>query len=412
MTKRFVCEPDSHPGLIGKDLENPQWFGFSGGAHFFMRSLHVGDCFFADNWPDESRHAFLDWAQEQGYNTLSIASFFVNRQTYRRGMGWNTPKLWPLDALEYQRAERILDDLAARELVVFPFAGFFGREGFNPTAHRDQQLCLRYILARWGSYWNLLYNVAGPEPLHDTNPFMPRCELDKLGLSIQREDAYGHLLTVHNQTGNDQFALAPYKSFTTLQGPKTVSLQELSKGLLRNHAKDAPLYAQETLWTDNIYGHPRYTDEQLRKNAYVIALSAAALNFGDMNGDSSSGFSGQPELNRRVQRRHDIVRMVWDAIMRFPYYEMTPRPNWVKGAFCLASPKQRYLVYIDSMPSLSIVLPEASGGYRAQILHADCPEDRVEVTLPSGSVEWPLCDTRDYLIYIECVEDKTQCHKD
>lgn len=41
----------------------------------------------------------------------------------------------------------------------------------------------------------------------------------------------------------------------------------------------------------NKFRPEQYTDVDLRKNAYVIAMSGAALNFGDMNGDPSSGFS-------------------------------------------------------------------------------------------------------------------------
>ena len=36
-------------------------------------------------------------------------------------------------------------------------------------------------------------------------------------------------------------------------------------------------------------------------------MSAAALNFGDMNGDSSSGFSGTLNLADKIQSRHDII---------------------------------------------------------------------------------------------------------
>jgi hypothetical protein len=45
-----------------------------GGRHLLIRSFHVGDRFFAKNWSEAERQAFLDWAQGQGYNTLSIAS--------------------------------------------------------------------------------------------------------------------------------------------------------------------------------------------------------------------------------------------------------------------------------------------------------------------------------------------------
>ena len=405
----FECVPGDLPGVIGADPSNPLWFGFSSGRHFFMRSFHTGDCFFAENWPQTSRRAFLDWAQEQGYNTLSVASFFVNRQSYRRGMGWKTPSLWPLDPAEYRKAERILDDLAERRIIVFPFAGFFGREGFNPNAHRDQERYVRYVLARWGCYWNLLFNVAGPEPLLDVNPFMPRGEVDRLGMLIRKYDGYHHALTVHHQTGDDQFRDAPYQTFTTLQGPKTVDLSVLRSGLLRNHPASAPLYAQETLWTDNMYGHPRYDDTQLRRNAFVIALSAAALNYGDMNGDSSSGFSGQPELQLRRQDRHDIVRRVWDRVSSFPYYEMVPDEQVVDDAYALADHAGgRYLAFSSGTRLLKWHLPE-DGQYRALLIDAEHDSEWGELFFEE---ELKLPDERDWLLYVTrqpvhtCVQEK------
>jgi hypothetical protein len=100
----FLCVGSDLPGLISRDEQNPQWFGFRGGKPLLVRSFHVGDRFFAENWGAAKRTAFLDWAQGQGYNTLSIASFFLNRDEEGRGKGWKTPTLWPLDASEYPAA--------------------------------------------------------------------------------------------------------------------------------------------------------------------------------------------------------------------------------------------------------------------------------------------------------------------
>ncbi len=394
----FTCIESNLPGTICCYKENPLWFGFSEGYPFFMRSFHVGDCFFADNWPDSSRIAFLDWAKDQGYNTLSIASFFVNRQTYARGMGWQTPSLWPLDANEYRKAERILDMLCQRGFIIFPFAGFFGREGFNPNAHRDQVKYVRYIIARWGCYRNLLFNVAGPEPILDVNPFMTFDEVNRLGHLIAEHDIYHHMLTVHNQSGDDQFKNCDYQTFTTLQGPKTISLPDLRKGLLFNHPSDGPLYAQETLWTDNIYGHPIYTDVELRRNAYVIALTAAYLNYGDMNGDSSSGFSGRPELERRVQRRHDIVKTVWDNITRFPYYIMKPDDTLAENIYALSDKaKENCLIFCCDCESINLNLsPDKK--YDATIIRTDRISPDINTTV-QNFIDFP--ETGDWLVYLK-----------
>ena len=108
---------------------------------------------------------------------------------------------------------------------------------------------MRYVLARWGAYWNALWNVSGPEPLlvKDGSVVLDKAELDRLGRLIQSLDPFHHAITVHNQTGDDAWLGDDWPSFGTLQGPKTTDVTVLYSGLLWNHHPQRPLYAQETL---------------------------------------------------------------------------------------------------------------------------------------------------------------------
>jgi len=382
----FDCVASTTPGMIAKDEVNPKWFGFKGGNHVLVRSLHIGDRFFAKNWDDPAnpndgnkRKAFLDWAGPQGYNTLSVASHYLNRNAPGRGAGWDTPDLWPLNAAEYREMEVILNDLAARRIMIFPFAGFFGKSSDFPTDAAGQSRYLKYTLARLGPYWNVLLNVAGPEPLLDN--YLSGADINRLGAEIRNKDVFGHLLSVHNATGDDPFRDQAWHSYGTLQGPKTTSLSALSVGLLRNHHASKPLYAQETLWSGNQH-HPNYSDAQLRKNAYVIHMSAAALNFGDMDsnlsdgpqGNSSAGFSGSMDLAQRLQGRHDIVRRVWDFFETVPFYRMSPRQDLVSAGYALAEPGQRYLVYLPSRGGVNVAV--TGGPYAVQWINAQNTADR------------------------------------
>jgi hypothetical protein len=206
---------------------NPIWFA-RGGRPFYVRAFHVGDRFFARNWPGERRAQFLDWFQAQGYNTISVASHYLNRRENGRGIGWDTPALWPLNAAEYQRMEVVLDDLQQRGIVVFPFAGFIGKRSDCPRTPADQRLYIRYTMARLGHYGNLMYNVAGPEP-NLGDHWLPQKDVVRLGRFIRDHDRYAHPLTVHNRTGDDPYRDSDWTSFGTLQGPKTLSRVKLSR---------------------------------------------------------------------------------------------------------------------------------------------------------------------------------------
>ncbi|MFQ3578894.1 MAG: DUF5060 domain-containing protein, partial [Bacteroidales bacterium] len=287
MEGTFECVASDIPGMISKDEDNPMWFGYKGGKHVLLRSFHVGDRYFAENWSEESRNKFLNWLQEQKYNMLSIGSHYLNRDRDGRGKGWKTPQLWKHgnpSAAEYRKMEQLLNELADRKIIVFPFGGFFGRDAHYPKNIEDKKFYIKYTLARIGAYWNILLNVAGPEPLHNDFPYMTMEELDYWGTYIEGIDVFKHLLTVHNKTGLDEFRDKPYTSFGTLQGPKTTNRKVLYEDLIKNHTGNRPLLAHETLWYGNKY-HPQYTDDDLRKNAYVIMMSACALNFAENNGD-------------------------------------------------------------------------------------------------------------------------------
>jgi hypothetical protein len=405
----FLCTRSVIPGMLATYAENPVWFGYRGGGPLLVRSFHVGDRFFAANFAEASRREFLDWIEAQGYTMLSMASHYLNRDAPGRGAGWDTPRLWPLDAGEFGKLERILDELAARHLMVFPFAGFFGRSSNAPGCPDDQALYVRYVLARLGAYWHILLNVGGPEPTLPHSPYMTSAEVDRLGSLIASQNVFDHPLTVHNPTGDDAFMDADWLDFTTLQGPKTTDLDVLSEGVLRNHSPHKPLYAQETLWSGNKY-HPDYSDAALRRNAYVLLMSAAAINFADNGGpeggsvgDSSSGFSGTLDPRDARQGRHDILKRVWDCIETMPYHRMVPRQDLVDRGFCLCEAGRAYLVYLPEGGAVDVAV--VPGSYAVEWINARHPADRRDggITTDGQALAAPRdreIPGEDWLVYL------------
>jgi len=366
----FRCVTSDIPGQVNKYPFNPFWLGYQSGRPALFRSLHVGDRFFAKNWDDpydtsdgEKRTEFLDWLQGQGYNMISVASHYLNRPEEGRGLGWETPRLWPLDYQQYQIMEVVLDILAAREIIVFPFAGFFGAKGEWPTNHADQELYIRYTLARIGYYWNTLLSVAGPEPFwrqHHSQyqGAMKWPDINRLGRLINKLDVHGHVLTVHNEKpaskNGNPFIYQDWYDMGTIQGPTTLDRETLFSGLAMNHHIRKPLYAQETLWYGNKF-HPSYSDDDLRKHTFTILFSGATLNFADMNGNSSSGFSGTLDFDQLHPEQHRIVHQVWDFFESIPFYKLRARQDLVKrGGYCLAKDGEEYYVYIDTVGTVDL----------------------------------------------------------
>ncbi|HUG94339.1 MAG TPA: DUF5060 domain-containing protein [Planctomycetaceae bacterium] len=368
----FECVPSDIPGMISVYRENPVWFAYGGERPVVVRGLHVGDRFFAESFPDAHRLAFLEWAGGQKYNLLSIGSFLLNRDEPGRGRGWRTPRLWPLDAHEFTKLERLLDEVAASGMLVYPFAGLFGKNSDNPREPADQEAYLKYTLARLGPYWNLLFNVAGPEP-NVGRGWMPPEEVERLGGAVRRLDVFGHPLSVHNRTGDDPYRDSDWTTFVTLQGPKTVDRKRLAAGLLRNQPGSKPLLAQETLWSGN-QNHPDYGDEDLRKNAFVLGMCGAAVCFADNAGNSSSGFSGTMEFADCRVERHEIVGGVWDFFETVDFGRMRPRPDLVDNGWCLAASGEEYLVYLDAGGTVNVKLE--GGPFAVEWINARDTDDR------------------------------------
>ena len=378
----FVCNGGQAPGKLDRYPWNPMWFGYSSGAPALIRGLHLGDRFFARNWPEGERTKLLDWVGQNGYNLLSIASHYLNRDEPGRGEGWETPDLWPLNPAEYQRMEAVLDDLARRRILVFPFAGFFGQDSDYPRDAADQELYIRYTLARLGAYWNILLNVAGPEPnLRGGKRWMSDDEVHRLGRLIAKLDPFRHPIAVHNRTGDDPFRDADWTTYGVIQGPKTSDLAKLNAGLLESHHPQKPLLAQEALWSGNVnhiraLGGRDYTDDELRKNAIVIQMSAAAIVFADNDGNSSTGFSGTLDPAAAKQGRHDVLRKVWDFFETTAFYRMKPAQELVDNGYCLAEAGREYLVYLPEGGQVNVHINE--GPFRVVWVNARNPEESRE----------------------------------
>jgi hypothetical protein len=403
----FTCVGSDIPGMISAYHANPMWFGFKDGDAVLVRSLQVGERFLAEGGAGDAlrREMFLDWAQSQGYNMLSIAGCLPNRDSGSGGQVAVTSALWDADRQQpnppaYRRLESLLGALAARQMMVYPASGFFGRDSEFPRGQANQDLYLRYTLARLGSYWNMVWIVGGPEPLRGSDPYLSREEIDRLGRRIKAMDPFGHLLCVSNAAGNDVFKDAGWTSCGVLQGPRTANLRRLSRVLLQNHSSSKPLYAQQTLWPGS-RRQADYSADELRKDAYVLMMSGAMVNLADMGGSPASGLSGTLDLSQRVQARHDIVKQVWDFFGSIPFWRMTPRQDLVDNGYCLAEPGRMYLVYLDAPGTVTVDITD--GMYRvkwidarntADVREAGIISSRRDLTSPQEEDDWLLSLTR------------------
>ncbi len=360
----FYCIRSDKSGPLVVDRENPFWPVFKDSPPKQIRSFHVGDRFFAANFDNHDRARFLDWISQQGYNMLSVASHYLNRNQAGRGIGWDTPKLWPIDPSQFQKLESYLYELEKRNIVIYPFAGFFGRAADWPTDPDEQELYIKYTLARLSPFRNIILNVAGPEPKLKPEDYqngkMKTEDINRLALLIKKYDTYGHLLSVHNRTKNEQneyehdpFIFEPWEDYSTLQGGKSDNTDDVYNFIIDSREVIKPIFAQEVLWYGNMY-HASLNEESMRKKAITLIMAGSFINFGDMNGNSSSGFSGCLDPDSAHLDAHITIHKVWDFFDEIPFLELSPRPDLVNGAFCLSNGAGKHLIYIPDGESFSV----------------------------------------------------------
>lgn len=420
----FGCIPTKHTERVQKNPFNPFWLGQGRQPQILFKSFHAGDRFFATNWDDpanpndgNARTQFLDWAEKNGYNMLCIASCFTNRNVTGRGKEWDTPRMWPIDPEEYRKTELIMDELKERGIAVFPFAGIFGQSGEWPVNWDDQQLYIRYFLARFGHYSNLILNIAGPEPFWAEYGFknaMLMNDIKRIGTFTDSVDVHNHVITVHNETRVSQFGCPfidePWCDMATIQGPKTFNSELLFSGLSMNHRPNKLCYANETLWAGNVY-HPAYTNDRIRKNTYTILFSGSILNFADNNGISSTGFSGTMDLKDVKQEKHDIVSAVHNWFATIPFSQISTRQDLVKQGYCLAKEGEEYYIYLDTLGKVEVYL-DFPYPFQTEWINAKNPSDvrKGKSVVPPTNLQHSTFETPtdgdDWILHISAARPK------
>jgi hypothetical protein len=171
--------------------------------------------------------------------------------------------------------------------------------------------------------------------------------------------------------------------------------------LLKNHHESKPLFAQEVFWPGNKY-HSIQNDVDIRRKAFVIIMSGAAINYADMDGNSSSGFSGSMDMSDRNQTRHDIVRKVWDFFEEIPFYRMSPSQGIVDRGFCLSEEGRYYLIYLPDGGTVNVSL--SVGPYSITWINAQNTSDRrnagvtnngMNISSPNDGDDWLLLLTTE-----------------
>jgi len=358
---RFDCIESDKRGVLVYDPAEPYYLKWASGGYFFESGANDPECFLAKAFiSQDERLAGIDYLARMGCNILYMG--LVNA-----GPGDGdpemkvTPWLGGFDKPDFNhicldfmnRLEGVLERMLERDmvahLVIYLDDCCRIARAITPEA---EEMFLRYMVARFGSYPNLIWNLA--EEFEEC--FEPEWVKQRAAL-IKKLDPLDHPLTVHQLSG-DSFAFAGEADFdlTALQF-NTTDPDSLNAAVIKVRRQVAE--AGRAIPVSLIEWTPLGPDEAdvARRGMWAIALGGGTYQI--FNNDGR-------RMSADFKRWHEhwrfagILRNLMESL---PLGRMHPDNTLVSRGYCLAEEGAAYLVYQPSGGDFILKLPSGVESY-------------------------------------------------
>lgn len=364
MTGSFRCLPGNLHGPLRVRRDNPLWLEHADGTPFYLLAFHL---WWLDALDETTLARTLDFLRAQGFNAIVGPHLHPSSPSPR--LPWERGKEGRVDFSRFhlslwRNLDRALELLAERGMVLIPFSLFGGTNGMPkiPT-WGEQDLFLRYWVARWGGFWNATF-----QPTSEWEEGFSEEEILRIGSRLRELDGGRHLVSVHAlRAGSEAVQKADWFSYHTLQDKlsdwnfmKYTWLADLHRRVPK------PILAHECLWEGNFYQREAGLDvDNLRRAAWVIALSGGQLNYADevvpprrwqRREDEGKTFS---ELGMAMEPQGLLYRplnILAEFLRSLSFWRMRPEPGLSSTRVCLAEVGREYVVYAPQGGSIAVDL--------------------------------------------------------
>ena len=415
----FQCVSSSLHGPIEvntTDDNSKQWFRHVDGTPFYMRSFHL---WFVDRL--ESRGHLtdtLDFLKAQGFNTINGPHLWV---TSGGGSPPQTLAPWEgsggsydfsrFNLTEWQRLDAVLTQMANRGMILVPFSIMLGTNGqprIDTSANQD--LFLRYWVARWGGFWNATF-----QPASEMDENYSDSEVLAILNRIRELDGGRHLVSAHWVTaGSMSMQQAASYTYHTVQD-KLAAYNDYMKyvnrfGTLYYHVKK-PMLAHECLWEGNLYqGNVGLDMEQMRRGAWVIALTGGQINYCDERIANypyyqttyfEDSFSVLGKEMEPLGQLYPYLKILGDFMETLPLAEMGQNSTISSTQTCLLKPGVRYVTYAPNGGTFTLNLTGASGTFEGRWLNPRTGGSGGTFSIDGGAVRNITApDTNDWVLHV------------
>jgi len=360
---KFRCVESGKKGPLVRDPENPWYLKWADGGYFFESGANDPEAFLAGSFAtQQQRFEEIDYLASVGCNILYFGMVNAGpgdglpeeKVTPWRG-GFDSPDFETICLDFMNRLEEVLDRMEKRDIVAHLVFYLDDCGGIaRKITSGQEELWFRYTIARFGSYPNLVWNLAEEyEEVFDLEWCESRAAL------LKKYDPLSHPVTVHQLSG-ESFAPAGSPNFdlTALQYNTTDpdSLNRLILKVRRQVLKAGrPIPVSLIEWTPIESGQA----DQARKGIWAIAAAGGTYQiFNKDQGPVSLDFS-------KWEAHWRYAAILKNLMESLPLERMAPDNSLVSAGFCLALPGTCYLVYQPQGGDFSFRLKPGGSAYHA-----------------------------------------------
>lgn len=401
----FRCLPSDLPGPLRVHPENPLWFAFANGRPVYLLAFHLWNL---DAMDEKTLAETLDFLRRFGFNAIVGPHLTMERMVWGRTPGGKVD-FDRFDLNVWKGLDRALSLLAERRMVLIPFSIVGGTNGLpKPPSRRVLDRLLRYWVARWAGFWNATF-----QPVSEWEEGYREAEILWIGRRLWELDLNRHLISVHSLRASTKSVQgATWFSYHTVQDKlrdyhfrKYIWFVDLFRSFPK------PIFAHECLWEGNFYQKEAGLDvENLRKAAWVIALSGGQINYADEVVPPrrwrplrrvGMTFSEIGKKGRPNGHLYPYLHHLAQFLRSLPFWRLRPHPESVSTKICLAEPNRLYVVYAPKGGTLVVDLTKAAGKFAVVWFNPRTGKRRKGGIVSGGQkVSVTAPDTNDWVLLI------------
>jgi uncharacterized protein DUF5060 len=375
----FEARRGKRKGLLRVDPKYPTHFIHEGsGEHYFWNGTTT---YWLLGWRDEAIiRESLDRLAKLKVNRVRVA---LNGRT-RDASRWREPDIkptkdfqfrlepWPAARPEniedpgyditrfnldhFRKAERMLTHAGKRDIIVSVIFHLDGRDaGVDPFGRKNmggpnEQRYYRYVVARFGAFENVMWDVTNEWHLFRDEPWV-----EKMGAYIKELDPWDHLTSVH---GKEVFPFrkSPWADFAMFQrwdehGSYAFMLKNRKEQAEAGKAR--PQVNEEYGYEDHYpypWGEKRVWPARIGESrvrlAWEMAMAGGYQTTGERANVPNYGgwITGRGNEEMTMLKGYAHLRNFFE---RVEWWKLEPRPDLVSSnALCLAETGKRYVVYL------------------------------------------------------------------